>query len=80
MNPSGEVIGLSRKVTAATTALILCSRHTGALPIKAFRVFPLTDQATYIGSTVSMLAYRYAAIGNVAKAHCTSDSFFGIAP
>lgn len=68
----------SRKTLASTAALfVLCSGQAGALPIKEFRKFSAGDQATYTTAAVSMLAYSYAAGGNVAKASCIKNWYFG---
>jgi len=48
-----------------------------AMSIKEFRKFSPTEQGTYIGAAVSMLAYSYAANGDPARARCIQNRYFG---
>ena len=52
--------------------------QASAMTLKEFRKFSETEQGTYIGAAVNMLAYTYAANGNVAKASCIKKWYFGV--
>ena len=69
----------SRLTTAATLVVftLLFAVSASALPIKEFRKFSSADQATYITAAVSMLAYSYAANGDVARGRCVQSWYFG---
>ena len=56
---------------------VLSANLASALPIKEFRKFSSNDQATYIMAAISMLAYTYASGGDVAKARCVQNWYFG---
>ena len=47
------------------------------MTIREFRKFSTTEQSTYIGAAVNMLANSYAANGNTAKASCIKNWYFG---
>lgn len=47
-----------------------------AMTITEFRKFSRTDQSTYIGAAVSMLAYSLAANGDTAGATCVKNWYF----
>jgi hypothetical protein len=48
-----------------------------AMTLKEFRKFTTEERGTYIGAAVSMLAYTYAARGNVEKARCIQSWYYG---
>jgi hypothetical protein len=66
-----------RLMTALVAAISLFSTSASALSIRDFRKFSAPDQATYIMAAVSMLAYTYAANGDVAKGRCIQNWYFG---
>jgi hypothetical protein len=47
------------------------------MTIKEFRKFTKDEQSMFIGAAVSMLAYSYAANGNVPKARCIQSWYYG---
>jgi hypothetical protein len=47
------------------------------MTIREFRKFSTTEQGTYIGAAVSMLAYSYAANGDPTKGRCVQNWYFG---
>ena len=69
----------TRLVTAALVlaAYGVYSTAASAMTIKEFRKFTITEQGTYIGAAVSMLAYTYAANGDVPKARCIQSWYYG---
>lgn len=48
-----------------------------ALSITEFKKYPLDKQAVYVTGAVSITAYTYATTGEVAKAHCIKQWYFG---
>ena len=58
-------------------AVILYASTASAMTLREFRKFSNDDQSMYIGAAVNMLAYSYAASGNVAKASCIKNWYFG---
>jgi hypothetical protein len=70
------------RTTAVTASLIAAVVSLSALPasamtIREFRKFSTTEQSMYIGAAVSMLAYTYAANGDVTKGRCVQNWYFG---
>ena len=62
---------------AAAAILCLCGTAASAMTIKEFRKFSVSEQGTYIGAAVNMLAYSNAANGDIGKASCIKNWYFG---
>ena len=62
-------------LVAALVALYVST--ASAMTIREFRKFSADEQSMYIGAAVNMLAYTYAANGNVPKATCIKNWYFG---
>jgi hypothetical protein len=67
-----------RVVAVLVAALItLYASTASAMTIREFRKFSPDERSMYIGAAVNMLAYTYAASGNVPKATCIKNWYFG---
>ncbi len=69
---------LFHSIAAIAAILSLCAAQASAMTLQEFKKFTTTEQGTYIGAAVNMLAYTYAANGNVAKASCIKNWYFGV--
>ncbi len=67
------------RVSAAMVAVIaiLSPSSAQAMTLREFRKFTSTEQGTYIGAAVSMLAYSYAANGDPGRGRCVLNWYFG---
>ncbi len=67
------------RLLAATLAVgfSLSVSTASAMTLREFRKFSNSEQGMYIGAAVSMLAYTYAANGDVAKGRCVQNWYFG---
>jgi hypothetical protein len=65
--------------TAICLALLslLTAMPTAALSIRDYRKLNRDQQTTFVLAAVSMLAYNYAANGEVPRATCVKNWFFG---
>jgi hypothetical protein len=71
---------ITRRILTAAIVLaayVISTISASAMTIKEFRKFTIPEQGMYIGAAVSMLAYTYAAIGDVAKARCVQSWYYG---
>ena len=64
-------------VSLIAAAISLSAPQARAMTIREFRKFSTTEQSTYIGAAVGMLAYSYAANGDTAKGRCIQSWYFG---
>lgn len=63
---------------AIVMAVIMTGPSAGGMTIKEFRnKLSPQERGLFIGAAVAMLGYHYAANGNVAKATCIRNWFFG---
>lgn len=68
------------RISALAATLLLAafgSSPAAALSITEFRKYPADKQAVYISGAVSMTAYAYAANGELARARCVQEWYFG---
>jgi hypothetical protein len=57
--------------------VIVAPRFASATTIKEFRRFSQEQQAVFVSGAVSMAAYTYASTGDVSKARCVRQWYFG---
>jgi hypothetical protein len=73
-----EAIVSTRTRSTALIGIIMASlTSASAMTLREFKKFSIDEQGTYIGAAVNMLAYTYAANGNVPKASCIKNWYFG---
>jgi hypothetical protein len=67
------------RMTAAILATVigLCAAPASAMTLREFKKATTEERGTYIGAAVSMLAYVYAARGDVEKARCIQSWYYG---
>jgi hypothetical protein len=67
-----------RRVAISVAALFSLSMNSvSALSIREFRKHTPEKQGVYVSAAVSMLAYTFAANGDLAKASCVKTWYFG---
>lgn len=57
--------------------VLLAAGQADALSIREFRKHPDDQQAVYVTAAVSMIAYNQAVVGDVDKARCIRNWYFG---
>jgi hypothetical protein len=72
---TNQLVRAMAAVVVAIALLSLSSAH--AMTLREFRKFTSTEQGTYIGAAVSMLAYSYAANGDPGRGRCVLNWYFG---
>jgi hypothetical protein len=67
----------SRRPICLGIVALLATSQVSALSIRDYRKLSHGDQANFVAAAVSMLAYTYAANGDVPRASCAKNWFFG---
>lgn len=68
---------LYRTAAPVVALFLLAATSASALTIREFKRFSKEQQAVFVSGAVAMAAYTYATGGDVPKARCIQQWFFG---